>query len=207
MYKPVIVFVHGTGVRKEENDKTLSRIQSHLKSYGFDVKEAPWGDLAGSRAAEKSIPTFAETGGRALTAEDRQARLWSLLFADPASELRLLALNKPDQTLPKLAAVLDDATWALYKPDIKAELLGPLGLHPKAPSPVSFLPYLSGERTPHDDPDVRGMLEGLSHGTDRGAIVQAVLELDPKLPPAPPPQDEYRPDPDRWMALAVTLFL
>src|SRR3984893_909288 len=126
MYKPVIVFVHGTGVRKEENDKTLSRIQSHLKSYGFDVKEAPWGDLAGSRAAEKSIPTFAETGGRALTAEDRQARLWSLLFADPASELRLLALNKPDQTLPKLAAVLDDATWALYKPDIKAELLGPL---------------------------------------------------------------------------------
>jgi xylulokinase len=58
----------------------------------------------------------------------------------------------------------------------EAELLGPLGLHPKAPSPVSFLPYLSGERTPHDDPDVRGMLEGLSHGTDRGAIVQAVLE-------------------------------
>jgi xylulokinase len=58
----------------------------------------------------------------------------------------------------------------------EAELLGPLGLHPKAPSPVSFLPYLSGERTPHDDPNVRGMLEGLSHGTDRSAIVQAVLE-------------------------------
>ncbi|PAY10807.1 xylulokinase [Bradyrhizobium sp. UFLA03-84] len=58
----------------------------------------------------------------------------------------------------------------------EAELLALLGERPKAPSPVSFLPYLSGERTPHDDPDVRGMLDGISHGTDRDAIVQAVLE-------------------------------
>ena len=58
----------------------------------------------------------------------------------------------------------------------EADLLEPLGLRPKAPSPVSFLPYLSGERTPHDDPDARGMLDGLNHGTDRAAIVQAVLE-------------------------------
>ncbi|MCA1424393.1 MULTISPECIES: xylulokinase [unclassified Bradyrhizobium] len=58
----------------------------------------------------------------------------------------------------------------------EAELLAPLGARPQAPSPVSFLPYLAGERTPHDDPVVRGMLDGLSHGTDRAAIVRAVLE-------------------------------
>lgn len=58
----------------------------------------------------------------------------------------------------------------------EAELLAPLGARPRAPSPVSFLPYLAGERTPHDDPVVRGMLDGLSHGTDRETIVQAVLE-------------------------------
>jgi xylulokinase len=58
----------------------------------------------------------------------------------------------------------------------EAELLAPLGLRPDAPSPVSFLPYLSGERTPHDDPDARGLLAGLSHGTGRAALVQAVLE-------------------------------
>nr|WP_041757355.1 xylulokinase [Bradyrhizobium sp. ORS 278] len=58
----------------------------------------------------------------------------------------------------------------------EAELLAPLGTSPTAPSPVSFLPYLAGERTPHDDPDVRGLLDGLSHATDRNAIVQAVLE-------------------------------
>jgi xylulokinase len=58
----------------------------------------------------------------------------------------------------------------------EAELLAPLGARPQAPSAVSFLPYLSGERTPHDDPDVRGLLDGLDHGTDRSGIVQAVLE-------------------------------
>jgi xylulokinase len=58
----------------------------------------------------------------------------------------------------------------------EAELLAPLGARPRAPSPVSFLPYLAGERTPHDDPNARGLLEGLSHATDRDAIVQAVLE-------------------------------
>ena len=58
----------------------------------------------------------------------------------------------------------------------EAELLAPLGSRPQLPSPVSFLPYLAGERTPHDDPVVRGMLDGLSHGTDRETIVQAVLE-------------------------------
>ncbi|MGJ4901308.1 xylulokinase [Bradyrhizobium sp. HKCCYLRH2060] len=58
----------------------------------------------------------------------------------------------------------------------ETELLAPLGARPAAPSPVSFLPYLAGERTPHDDPHARGLLDGLSHATDRSVIVQAVLE-------------------------------
>jgi xylulokinase len=39
-----------------------------------------------------------------------------------------------------------------------------------------FLPYLSGERTPHNDPHARGVLFGINHDTDAGAIGQAVLE-------------------------------
>jgi xylulokinase len=39
-----------------------------------------------------------------------------------------------------------------------------------------FLPYLSGERTPHDDPSARGVFFGLSHETDRVALGRAVLE-------------------------------
>ena len=39
-----------------------------------------------------------------------------------------------------------------------------------------FLPYLSGERTPHNDPNARGVLFGLTHETAAPAIAQAILE-------------------------------
>ena len=39
-----------------------------------------------------------------------------------------------------------------------------------------FAPYLSGERTPHADPNARGAFVGLSLRHDRGALVRAVLE-------------------------------
>jgi xylulokinase len=39
-----------------------------------------------------------------------------------------------------------------------------------------FLPYLSGERTPHNDPNAKGVLFGLGHESDAAAIGQAVLE-------------------------------
>jgi xylulokinase len=39
-----------------------------------------------------------------------------------------------------------------------------------------FLPYLSGERTPHNDPHARGVLFGCDHETDAAALAQAVLE-------------------------------
>ena len=41
---------------------------------------------------------------------------------------------------------------------------------------LTFLPYLSGERTPHADPEARGAFAGLSVRHDRGALVRAVLE-------------------------------
>ncbi len=39
-----------------------------------------------------------------------------------------------------------------------------------------FLPYLSGERTPHNDPHAQGVLFGMTHETDSAALAQAVLE-------------------------------
>ena len=39
-----------------------------------------------------------------------------------------------------------------------------------------FLPYLSGERTPHNDPHAQGVLFGMTHETDAAAVAQAVLE-------------------------------
>lgn len=44
------------------------------------------------------------------------------------------------------------------------------------PGPELFLPYLSGERTPHNDPHVRGAFLGLSNESDTGRLARAVLE-------------------------------
>jgi xylulokinase len=41
---------------------------------------------------------------------------------------------------------------------------------------LTFAPYLSGERTPHADSDVRGAFAGLGLRHNRGALVRAVLE-------------------------------
>jgi xylulokinase len=41
---------------------------------------------------------------------------------------------------------------------------------------VLFLPYLTGERTPHADPDARAAFVGLAASHGRGVLVRAVLE-------------------------------
>jgi xylulokinase len=55
-------------------------------------------------------------------------------------------------------------------------LLAPLGEIVEQPSPVQFLPYLDGERTPHNDAAAAGAFVGLRGATGREDLVQAVLE-------------------------------
>lgn len=57
--------------------------------------------------------------------------------------------------VPDLAAMVGDAT---------------------APSPALFLPYLSGERTPLNDPDATGALLGLRRASGLPDLAQAVME-------------------------------
>ena len=74
-----------------------------------------------------------------------------------------------------LSAAASLAWWAGVTGATEAALLAempPL----RAPSPALFLPYLSGERTPHNDGAIRGAFAGLAHETDRPALTQAVLE-------------------------------
>jgi len=44
------------------------------------------------------------------------------------------------------------------------------------PSATMFLPYLSGERTPHNDTTIRGAFLGLDIATDQTALTRAVME-------------------------------
>ena len=80
----------------------------------------------------------------------------------------------------QMAAMLNGASclaWAagLLKADI-GELLRQTEAAYRAPSNLIFLPYLAGERTPHNDPYARGVFFGLSPETRQTDLVQAVLE-------------------------------
>ncbi|MDW6024928.1 xylulokinase [Mesorhizobium sp. BAC0120] len=56
------------------------------------------------------------------------------------------------------------------------DLTRELGEELKAPGSVTFLPYLSGERTPYNDAAIRGSFTGLGHESGRAQLTQAVLE-------------------------------
>ncbi|RED12156.1 xylulokinase [Pontivivens insulae] len=51
-----------------------------------------------------------------------------------------------------------------------------LGEEVQAPGDAIFLPYLGGERTPHNDAAIRGAFVGLAHGADTASLTRAVLE-------------------------------
>jgi xylulokinase len=56
------------------------------------------------------------------------------------------------------------------------ELLAAAEQSPPGAEGLTFLPYLTGERTPHADPHARGAFAGLTIRHDLGALVRAVLE-------------------------------
>ena len=56
------------------------------------------------------------------------------------------------------------------------ELVAPAAEVGAAREGLFFLPYLTGERSPHSDPDARGAFIGLAVGHDRRHMTRAVLE-------------------------------
>jgi xylulokinase len=56
------------------------------------------------------------------------------------------------------------------------QLTKALGSKVNGPSSALFLPYLSGERTPVGDAQVRGLMMGLGQETDRNIMTHAVLD-------------------------------
>lgn len=58
----------------------------------------------------------------------------------------------------------------------QAALSGEAEAQFKGPGEAMFLPYLSGERTPHNNANARGSFVGLSQSTDTAQLAQAVME-------------------------------
>jgi xylulokinase len=73
------------------------------------------------------------------------------------------------------ASALEWAARVCGFADVPAALAAAATHEPFA-GPELFLPYLSGERTPHNDPAARGAWVGLDHATDAGRLIMSVLE-------------------------------
>jgi len=76
-----------------------------------------------------------------------------------------------------ILAATDCLNWlsSILGPD-PAHLSGLMADTIQGPGAVRFLPYLSGERTPHNDSRIRGAFLGLDVATGHAELTQAVLE-------------------------------
>jgi hypothetical protein len=94
-----IIFVHGTGGRKEAYAVTFQKIEDEFKERKPDIKLIPclWGELYGTKlnAGGVSIPNYDLTGGSTNSnkKEDNHVQLWEQLYKDSLYEIRLLSLK------------------------------------------------------------------------------------------------------------------
>ncbi|MEA2511609.1 MAG: xylulokinase [Thermomicrobiales bacterium] len=87
---------------------------------------------------------------------------WYQMGATMASGLAMRWLRDRVFDLPQEDAYDRMSSWAAKTPPGAGGLL--------------FLPYLAGERTPHMDPQARGLFLGLTADHDRGHLTRAVME-------------------------------
>ncbi len=98
---------------------------------------------------------------------------------DPASAVHSFCHAVPGRwyQMGVILAATDSLNWlAGILGDPAEQLTGALGDRIGAPGPLRFLPYLSGERTPHNDADVRGAFIGLDIAMARADLTRAVIE-------------------------------
>jgi xylulokinase len=98
---------------------------------------------------------------------------------DPATAVHAFCHAVPD-TWHQMGVILSAAGSLEWLADAfsasAADLTRPLEGDKSGPGDLFFLPYLGGERTPHNDAAIRGSFVGLSYATDKTALSRAVLE-------------------------------
>lgn len=177
------------------DETDLSREQMPALVEGSDVSGALRGDVARRFGLPAGIPVAGGAGDNAASAigvgviEPGNGFLSlgtsGVLFSaadryapDPDTALHTFCHALPDRwhQMGVILAATDSLAWlAGLLETSPAELTRALGSL-QAPGRGMFLPYLGGERTPHNDAKIRGSLVGLEHSTDRAAATRAVLE-------------------------------
>ncbi|KIN71497.1 xylulokinase [Sulfitobacter guttiformis] len=112
------------------------------------------------------------TSGVLLLARDRY-------HPDPQTAVHSFCHAVPERwyQMSVMLSAADCLTWLSSITGARAEALTfALGDDLQPPGRVQFFPYLSGERTPHNDAEIRAGFVGLGKDTDRDALTRAVLE-------------------------------
>lgn len=97
---------------------------------------------------------------------------------DPATAVHTFCHAVPDtwHQMGVILAATDALEWlSRLTGKSAAELTAPLG-DLQAPGKTLFLPYLGGERTPHNDASIRGQFLHLDHATEATEAARAVLQ-------------------------------
>ncbi|MBB5514372.1 xylulokinase [Rubricella aquisinus] len=97
---------------------------------------------------------------------------------NPASAVHTFCHAAPDRwhQMGVILAATDALNWFAKVAGSDAQALtAPLGPL-QAPGRALFLPYLGGERTPHNDAGARGAMIGLDHADDASTLARAVME-------------------------------
>lgn len=80
----------------------------------------------------------------------------------------------------QVAALLNGASCLAWAADLLGEpiekLLAEVAQKPAGPGEILFLPYLTGERTPHNDAEASGGFIGLTPSSGKADLIRAVLE-------------------------------
>ncbi len=100
-------------------------------------------------------------------APDAASAVHSFCHAVPGTWYQMGVILAATDCLNWLAGVLGTSP---------AELTAELGETVHDPGPIRFLPYLSGERTPHNDSAVRGSFINLDIASDRRDMTRALIE-------------------------------
>lgn len=154
--------------------------QSLLDRWGISGPVVVAGSAGDNAAAACGAGCFAEgqgfvslgTSGVLLAAKESYA-------PDAASAVHTFCHAVPDRwyQMGVILAATDCLNWLsrqVGKPP--ADLIAELPETPSGPSDLLFLPYLSGERTPHNDTTVRASFIGLDVGHTTADLTQAVVE-------------------------------
>lgn len=112
------------------------------------------------------------TSGVVLTARDGYA-------PDPASAVHTFCHAVPNRwyQMSVMLSATDSLNWlSRVTGEQPAQLTSVIGETLRGPCDVRFLPYLSGERSPHNDANIRGAFTGLGVDTSKADLTQAVIE-------------------------------